>query len=805
MTTDATVSDPRLDRLFALLPAIIRDNDAYAGRPLQALLQVMAQQAHLVEDDIARLLDNWFIETCDDWVLPYIGELIGYRFVPENVLPTPDDTARGRARLAAILPRREVADTIRSRRRKGALYLLEEIAVEAAGWPARAVELRHQVVKTWSARFRELSAGRSLNVRDADAIDRANGPFNTLARTPDFRRIGSTLTIGHGNIPSVALWAWRLKSHRVKLGQCRSAGRVHCESQHLEKFYFHPAGIDEPLFVDPQPLPKPHDSAAETEVPGPIRIEAFRAWPDGYYGKSKSLYLEWSLDLDPDTDPLSEPSQGPLDMSRIDITDLKHWEKSLPRKHDLLDPDSCKLWAAVDPQRGRVLLRRPYIDYDVVLWARHHVGFSADIGGGSYFRPDSPEPDGVVHWLVRSAPPSKEEPPRTDHKCYSSLQKALDAWKQLAVSPPANQQHGSSVRNVVITIDDDAIHRIGTGDHATCHTELNAYDRLEIRAARYRRPVISPASRQHDHFWKIKRTGTDHEAPSQSGTFILDGLLVTDFTIVLDGPFAHFGLRHCTLFAEKEGCDKALDLDHLTGCVAIQQSIIVGSIHIDSKQRPPGMICHTTPPAPPAAFLPVVIHVTDSIIDGSECDEDMAIAGTMHHQRHHPPAYANLYISRSTVQGDVRVHTLERAENSIFLGSLQIENISRGCIRYCSLSPDDVLPGSDPTPPRYLCQPDIAIRQTKEDNPAATSEELSELSKTAAASVQPRFTSQEYGHPAYFQLSRDCPAAIVRGADDESEMGVFHDLYNPQREALLRARLNEYTPAAADSALFFAT
>jgi hypothetical protein len=36
-------------------------------------------------------------------------------------------------------------------------------------------------------------------------------------------------------------------------------------------------------------------------------------------------------------------------------------------------------------------------------------------------------------------------------------------------------------------------------------------------------------------------------------------------------------------------------------------------------------------------------------------------------------------------------------------------------------------------------------------------------------------------------------------------MGAFHDLYTPYREALLAARLAEYTPAGADVRLLFAT
>jgi hypothetical protein len=62
-----------------------------------------------------------------------------------------------------------------------------------------------------------------------------------------------------------------------------------------------------------------------------------------------------------------------------------------------------------------------------------------------------------------------------------------------------------------------------------------------------------------------------------------------------------------------------------------------------------------------------------------------------------------------------------------------------------------------------------------------------------------------YGKPTYCQLAGTCADEIKRGADDESEMGAFHDLFNPQREANLRARLEEYTPASTDAGIIFAT
>lgn len=72
-----------IDRLYELLPAIHRIRDAEQGEPLKALLRVIAEQVNLVEDNIARLYDDWFIETCEDWVVPYIADLVGYRQIHE--------------------------------------------------------------------------------------------------------------------------------------------------------------------------------------------------------------------------------------------------------------------------------------------------------------------------------------------------------------------------------------------------------------------------------------------------------------------------------------------------------------------------------------------------------------------------------------------------------------------------------------------------------------------------------------------------------------------------------------------------
>jgi hypothetical protein len=124
-----------------------------------------------------------------------------------------------------------------------------------------------------------------------------------------------------------------------------------------------------------------------------------------------------------------------------------------------------------------------------------------------------------------------------------------------------------------------------------------------------------------------------------------------------------------------------------------------------------------------------------------------------------------------------------------------------------------VLPGSR-TPRRYGCQPDLAEQSIEtEMRESALKMNLPppDLIQLAAAKarerkrVEPDFNSLRYGAPTYCQLAQTCADEIARGADDESEMGVFHDLYQPQRTLNLRSRFDEYTPAEAEVGIFYAS
>ena len=71
--------DRSQDRLYDLLPGHHRARDAAEGRPLQALMRLLTEELNVVEDDLDQLYDNWFIETCEPWAIPYVGALVGAR------------------------------------------------------------------------------------------------------------------------------------------------------------------------------------------------------------------------------------------------------------------------------------------------------------------------------------------------------------------------------------------------------------------------------------------------------------------------------------------------------------------------------------------------------------------------------------------------------------------------------------------------------------------------------------------------------------------------------------------------------
>ena len=119
---------------------------------------------------------------------------------------------------------------------------------------------------------------------------------------------------------------------------------------------------------------------------------------------------------------------------------------------------------------------------------------------------------------------------------------------------------------------------------------------------------------------------------------------------------------------------------------------------------------------------------------------------------------------------------LRRAIGAYGLVADSIERIQEGCIRFC------YLPYSSHVPRRYRCQP------------------MNEEDETR---IKPVFTSLRYGDAAYGQLTSATLPEIRRSAEDESEMGAYHDLYQPQREENLHLQLDEYLRVGMEAGVFY--
>ena len=150
-------------------------------------------------------------------------------------------------------------------------------------------------------------------------------------------------------------------------------------------------------------------------------------------------------------------------------------------------------------------------------------------------------------------------------------------------------------------------------------------------------------------------------------------------------------------------------------------------------------------------------------------------------------AYVEASFLRCTVIGQVQVHGIALAEDSIFASPLRVLRRQAGCVRFC------FVPRGSRTPQRFHCQPDLAWAA------ADASQRERELLR-----VVPSFRSERYPSPNYLRLADTCCDEIGRGASDGSAMGAYHDLFEPQREANAAARLQEYVPAGRDAGVIHA-
>lgn len=337
------------EALYALLPAVYRTRDAEEGFPLRELIGVIAGEAAVVEENILQLLDDQFIETCADWVAPYIGGLIGHRPLYGAI-----------ARVAS--PRAEVANTIRYRRRLGTASVIEQLARDVTGWPARAVEY-FQLTAT-SQRMNHIRHAHHFapDLREGAGLEAAGTAFDPFTRLADMRSIARA--DGRYNFPNLGVHLWRLTAFAREASPATQVDAL--------RHVFSPLGAPLPLFVNPVDEPEITQLATPLNVPDPITRRALHADLSdlrALYGRNAADALQ-SLRLLLDGVPL-----GADEVEACNLSDdgLGGWA-NMPALNERV---------AIDPVIGRIALPP---DRPGIVMVDYHYGFGATIGGGPYER-----------------------------------------------------------------------------------------------------------------------------------------------------------------------------------------------------------------------------------------------------------------------------------------------------------------------------------------------------------------------------------------------------------------------------------
>jgi hypothetical protein len=776
--------------LFDRLPEIYRTRDAEQSPPdqLRAYLAAIEQSFGALHENIAQLYEDLFIDTCDDWVIPYLADLLGTTHL------------KGEPRTL----RADVADTISLRRRKGTLGAIERLAGNLTGWACRGVELRENL--GWSqhlnhqrpdaggvppygadniTRF-DVPRGGTLPIRDPAALALLGTPFDNFAYTADVKPAIDDAR--HINLPNLAVFLWRLAAYRLPLVQPLAKGFTNLGPQatglarFAVRFDLHPLDMPVRLFnTSPSGFLRPDTSgsvvAPLTEadaVPGPmldarltsgtpagypeayVRVDFFNAAstpPAGFDLGDAGLHLFLPETLEPLLIPL--PPQTAWQW-RFRGDNLCDWETGLRRPlrygEIIIDPDIGRVLIGMEnsAQVDEITPQGP--GFDPRIYVSFTYAAVGPVGAHPVTRSFPAAPAGTIE--VSAIPGG------------TALQTAL-AGLETATQP------------VVIEINDSLVHRIDlsalAGTNIDDGTSLRLAQSLTIRAAGEQRPIVLLA--QPLSFRPVAAAAATTETPLVR----LEGLYLAPDTATFPPPpsaalitraaVARLEIIGCTLapggHALRDGTRAALrartpglrlengygfvaqaDIDGFvpTPDIIIQRSI-TGALAIDDRYR---------------------LDIEESIIEestvaglggGDPPTRSFAIAAATN------PATnwgAPLNFDGLTCFGPVRVAAVGGL-GGIFTQRFEVLDNQHGCIKWSGFSGD-----RDRLPPNHFC--------------------------VHAPDARLVFTSEWFNDPGYAQIARESDPRIHTLGPDDDAMGAFGFLLEAHKWTNLQVRLREFMP-----------
>ncbi len=655
------------DRLYELLPALYREKDAEQNHQLRALLRIVAEQADALEADIEGLWNDLFIETCRDWVVPYIGDLVGNdplydqsRIAEEDTAASlfPDLAGPDLRPPVAVRSRADVAKTIYYRRRKGTLPMLEELARDVTGWPAHAVEFFELL--GWTQNVEHLRPCASwLDLRSVERCERVNGAFDEASHSVDVRPPSGDE--GWHAVPNIGFFLWRLGAFPLAAVPARRSGAAW-------RYHFSPLGNPAPLFSRWLPEGDEAGLAGEIHVPGPIR-RAFFAADLARHRTSPppsrtDLYGIFEAVSGSPVAPSSDRSLAvvrngtPVEPTQVVCRRLDPWPPAPPSGQVV----------AIDVDSGRLAIGDGWGDATKRVDAHFHYGFPAELGGGPYERRKwlvQPDRDrGVKHYRVKQ---EGEVPPGAPSLAQTDLADALTDWE--AVRRP----------DAIVSILDSRTYELPAS------IALRAGGQLTIEAANGQRPLLVAAG------------GLEVAAgPAPAGLARPTELTLSG--VVLEGHLHTTGdvdrvrLIHSTLLPGRA-------FDAGGGPASTGPSLIVegaaSTAPVNRRLRVEAAFSILGPLVVPAEAEGIWLR--DSIVDGLS---GRAIDG--------PP----LDVERTTILGGARVRSLEASE-TIFTEPVVAARRQTGCVRFSAV------PGGSLVPRRYRCRSDRpSFVSTRYGNPA---------------------------------------------------------------------------------------
>lgn len=635
-----------VERLYELLPVLYRIRDTQQGGPLKALLGVIAEQVAVLEEDLNQLYDDQFIETCAEWVVPYIGDLIETR----GLFVFPDATFSQRA---------QIANTLAYRRRKGTAAVLEQLARDVTQWDASVVEyfqwmaatqylnhLRPENVSMMSLRSRPFGGlfnsqtekdSSEADRRHWEMLERLNTPFDQSARTVDVRRIESGR--GKYNIPNVGVFLWRIGSYSMT-----NAPAFKVDDR---RYRFNALGKDTPLYNQPEAEEEITHLAEPVHVPMPISRRVLDQYLDTYYGTDqkgavKSMIIKkdnkYILPAESSLPDASPPLEKLSDLIAVcDLSDVKDaggdvigWAHKPQQK------------IAIDPVLGRIafpISLPPPVDVHVT----YHYGFSAAMGGGEYGRESTFESESKV---IKKVPSDK-----------ATIQRALD---EIVTT------------GGVVEITDNEYY-IETSIIKVC-AGMPEGKKIELRAADKRRPVLVPDG-------DVVIFGGENAEVTINGLFISSGRLWVPLVFNNEvNKLRVLRLRHCTLLPGQSPAIKGVMAQPCAHRLSVEtpnlkieiEHCIVGGLRVAEGAE---------------------VRISNSIIDAA-AETETAYAGLTDSE-----AGGTLEIVNSTAIGKVNASVMKLASNTIFFAPVKASRLQEGCVRFSYVSPGSHVPR------QYYCRP----------------------------------------------------------------------------------------------------